>query len=106
MLMASIDHAEADITERLLIEKRVEGRRILDATKKALVDDGDLLNADETHALHTFIDALEERMGRTDRHALQAATDDLDHATVDFAKRRMERRIASALGNKRIDEFR
>jgi molecular chaperone HscA len=105
MLLASIDNAEADITERLLIEKRVEARRVLHATQKAIDEDGALLLADERDAVAAAIRALEEAIAGDDRHAIQAATEALDAATTPFAQRRMTRKIGEALENKRIDDI-
>ena len=105
MLLLSIDNAEADITERLLIEKRVEARRVLQATHKALDDDGALLESGERATIDAAMSALEEAIAGEDRHVLQAATEALDQVTTSFAQRRMTRRIGEALENKRIDQL-
>jgi molecular chaperone HscA len=104
MLIASIDNAEGDITERLLIEKRVEARRVLLATQKAIDEDGALLEADERASVAAALATLETAIAGDDRHAIQQATDALDAATTPFAQRRMTRRIGEALENKRIDD--
>jgi molecular chaperone HscA len=104
MLLASIDHAQEDIEERLLIEKRVEARRVLAATQKALDEDGGLLTAEERVPVDAAIRALEEAIAGADRHAVQAATDALDEATQELAHRRMTRRIGQALENKSVDD--
>jgi molecular chaperone HscA len=105
MLLASIDNAEADITERLLIEKRVEARRVLQATQKALDDDGALLEPGERTAVDAAVRALEEAIAGEDRHVITAATEALDAATTPFAQRRMTRRIGEALENKKITDL-
>ncbi|MBM4280358.1 MAG: Fe-S protein assembly chaperone HscA [Deltaproteobacteria bacterium] len=105
MLIASIDNAEGDITERLLIEKRVEARRVLLSTQKAIDEDGALLLPDERVAVMHAVAALETAIAGDDRHAIQQATDALDVVTTPFAQRRMTRRIGEALENKRIDEI-
>lgn len=105
MLLASIDNAEADITERLLIEKRVEARRVLQATQKALDDDGALLEAGERTAVDAAVRALEEAIAGEDRHVITTATEALDAATTPFAQRRMTRRIGEALENKKIADL-
>lgn len=105
MLLASIDNAEADITERLLIEKRVEARRVLQATHKAIDDDGALLESGERTVINAAMLALQQAIGAEDRHVLQAATEALDQVTTSFAQRRMTRRIGEALENKRIDQL-
>jgi molecular chaperone HscA len=104
MLLDSIDYAEQDITERLLIEKRVEARRILEATDKALAEDAALIDAAERASIDAAVATTVNAVAGTDRHALTAAIEGLDHATVELARRRMERRIAAALENKSVDD--
>ncbi len=105
MLIASIDNAETDITERLVIEKRVEARRVLHSTQKALDEDGALLEDAERSNIDAVIRTLEETMTSDDRHAIQAATEALDTVTTPFAQRRMTRRIGDALENKKITDL-
>ncbi len=105
MLLSSIDNAEADITERLVIEKRVEARRVLAATQKALDEDGALLANEERAAIDVAVRAVEEVVGGDDRHVIQAATEALDAATTSFAQARMTKKIGEALENKRIDQL-
>jgi molecular chaperone HscA len=104
MLLASIDHAQEDIEERLLIEKRVAARRILAATHKALDEDGALLSAAERTSVDAAVRALEQSIESDDRHAIQACTDELDQGTQELAHRRMTRRIGEALEHKSIDD--
>jgi molecular chaperone HscA len=104
MLLASIDNAQQDIEERMLIEKRVEARRIIAATNKAIDEDGALLAADERNAIQASIAALEEAIAGTDRNVVQAKTEELDQVTQGLAQKRMSRRIAEALENKSVDD--
>lgn len=105
MLLASIDNAEADITERLVIEKRVEARRVLHSTQKALDEDGGLLSPEERSGVDAAVRILEETIAGDDRHAITAATEALDAATTPFAQRRMTRKIGEALENKKITDI-
>jgi molecular chaperone HscA len=105
MLLASIDNAEADLTERMLIEKRVEARRVLAATQRALDEDGAVLDDAERKAIDAAVRVVEECVGGDDRHAIAAATEALDAATTPFAQRRMTKRIGAALENKSIDDI-
>ena len=43
MLVESIEHAEEDVTQRFLVEWRVEGDRILSSLESAFALDGELL---------------------------------------------------------------
>jgi molecular chaperone HscA len=105
MLMASFDHAQQDIEERLLIEKRVEAERVLAATTKALREDGLLVDATERGVIEGAVAAARSAIAGTDRSAVQAALDALDAATQPLAHRRMSKRIGEALENKSIDEI-
>ncbi len=104
MLMASLDNAQADMQERMLIEKKVEAGRVLSATNKALVQDGTLLSAAERVAVDAAVKALVAALEQHDRHVVQDATDALDKATQEFARRRMTQRIAEALEHKSVDD--
>lgn len=103
MLMDALDHGEEDLEKRQLIEARVEAERVLDATRKALLADADLIAGDEERGrIDAAIAALEEAI-RGDRVALvRGRTDDLDHATHDWAGRRMDRAIAKAIAGKDV----
>ena len=105
MLMASLDHAQQDIEERLLIEKRVEAERVLAATDKALLEDGLLVDTDERGAIERAAAAVRAATRDVNRHALQAALEMLDRATQELAHRRMSKRIGEALEHKSVDEI-
>ncbi|MGH7305815.1 MAG: hypothetical protein ACRELZ_21230, partial [Candidatus Rokuibacteriota bacterium] len=47
MLRDSFEHAKEDVHARALAEYRVEGRRLIDATRSALEADKALLNEEE-----------------------------------------------------------
>jgi molecular chaperone HscA len=105
MLMSSIDHADADIEERLLIEKRVEARRVISATHKALEADGPLLQGDEAQRIHAAIVALEDALQSPNRRAIEADLEALDSVTQPFAQRRMTQKIGEALESRNIDSL-
>jgi molecular chaperone HscA len=105
MLLSSIDHAETDIEERLLIEKRVEGRRVLMAVHKALDADGAMLTADERAPIDAAASVLQHSIDGDDRRAIEAATEALDAASTSFAQRRMTQKIGQALEHKSIDSL-
>jgi molecular chaperone HscA len=104
MLLASLDNAQADLDERMLIEKKVEARRVLAATQKALDEDGALLSRDERAPVDAAVRAMDQALGGTDRHVVQSATEGLDQATQELARRRMSKRIAEALEHKSVDD--
>jgi len=105
MLLDSMDYAEQDMEDRLLIEGRVEAQRILDATRKALREDGGLLSAQERRGVEDVAAQLEQAKNGKDRHAVTAAVEALDKATAEFARRRMSASITSALKDKSVADF-
>ena len=105
MLLDSLDHAESDVEERLLLEGRVEAERILAATQRALGEDGALVDAGERQAIDDAVTALRTAHAGPDRHAITAAIEQLDHATAGFARQRMSKSIQQALKDKTVEDF-
>ncbi|MBF0304521.1 MAG: Fe-S protein assembly chaperone HscA [Alphaproteobacteria bacterium] len=103
MLRDSMAHAREDMTLRVLTESRVEARRSVLAVGSALKVDHDLLSPEERRAIDAAIAAVEAACQGTDREAIQAAVDGLEDATKDFAERRMDRGIRSALSGVSVD---
>ncbi|MCB9763561.1 MAG: Fe-S protein assembly chaperone HscA [Alphaproteobacteria bacterium] len=97
MLEESIDNAEADVDERMLIEARVEAEQILRAVRKALAGDAALLAEGEGERLQAVADALEAAMAGADRHRIAELSRKLDEVTAPFAQRRIERDLQLAL---------
>jgi molecular chaperone HscA len=102
MLRDSFSHAKEDIHARALAENRVDGRRLLEATRSALAADAALLSAEEREAIDRSIAALEAVLAGTDHRAIKQAADALNRATGPFAERRMDEGIRRALAGRRI----
>lgn len=105
MLYDSLEHAEEDMTQRLLTEARVEGRRNLLALDVALQKDGALLGADERAALDAARGRLEAAIAGDDREAINAAAEALETLSKPFAERRMDRGIREALSGRSVVEL-
>jgi molecular chaperone HscA len=106
MLIDSIDHAEEDVKNRLLIEQQVEARRVLMDGAKQLREHGDLLTADERRALEASLSALETLAATTNDHqALKAAIHETDTLARPFVEKIMNRAIAKAAVGHRVEEF-
>src|SRR5918992_760503 len=102
MLRDSFEHAKEDVHARALAEYRVEGQRLLEATRSALQVDRSLLNAEELKAIEAAMAQLERRLAGTDHRAIKQATEALNRATDEFAARRMDEGIKRALAGKKI----
>jgi molecular chaperone HscA len=102
MLRDSFQHAREDMHVRALAEQRVEGQRLLEATRSALAADRGLLAEDEVPAILEKISKLEGLIGGTDHRAIKQAADALNKATEEFAARRMDAGVRRALAGKKI----
>ncbi len=102
MLRDSFQHAREDMHARALAEHRVDGQRLIEATRSALAADEKLLTGDEREAIQTAIHSLEKLLPGTDHRAIRQAVEALNHATGEFAARRMDAGIKRALAGKKI----
>jgi molecular chaperone HscA len=106
MLIEALDHGEEDLEQRRLVETRVEGERLLLATKKGLAADGDLLDESERAAVDAAIAELSAAIaGAKSATPVQAAVDRLDDVTHAWAGRRMNRAVAQAIAGKNVSEI-
>jgi molecular chaperone HscA len=79
---------------------------VVEAVQAALVADGDkYLNPDERARIDTALVALGRARAGTDTAAIKQAIAALDQATQEFAARRMDASVRSALTGHRLDEF-
>jgi molecular chaperone HscA len=102
MLIDALDHGESDFEARRLADARVEAERLLLATEKALSADADLLEAGEAERVERAVSELRAAIAGAAASALQARIDDLDAATHEWAGRRMNRAVESAIGGRAV----
>jgi molecular chaperone HscA len=106
MLKASFSHAKEDVTARMISEARVDAVRVLDAVTNALRIDGEaLLSAAEITTLENELKQLEHVLDEKDAALITAQTATLAKASDDFAARRMDASVRSALAGHSIDEI-
>ncbi|WP_455221304.1 Fe-S protein assembly chaperone HscA [Kaarinaea lacus] len=106
MLRDSISHAEQDVIARNLREQQVEAERVVLALQAALDADGErLLSAEEVQQLKNKLQVLQQTMQGDDYHAIKRAIEDLNQASTDFAARRMNDSIRSAMAGQKVDDF-
>ena len=109
MLQDSYTSADVDMVARALREEQVEAERILLATQSALDEDGGLLDDAERAAVDGLMskvrDAIaQSQSGAIDHQALKLAIEALADGTEDFASRRMDRSVRTALTGKSLDQ--
>lgn len=105
MLKASMENAKEDIQARLLAEQRVEAERVLESVRSALAQDYDLLDDDELSAVKNAIISLEQLKQLDDSLAIKQGIKALDFATQEFAARRMDKSIRTALAGHSVEDI-
>lgn len=105
MLQDSFQSADEDMKLRALREEQVEAERILLALDSALASDPDLLNAEEKTAIAMLAATLRIKMQGSDHNAIKDAVAALAKGTEEFAARRMDRNVRSALTGRKLDEI-
>ncbi|ABR89750.1 molecular chaperone HscA (Hsc66) [Janthinobacterium sp. Marseille] len=105
MLQDSFKSADVDMALRALREEQVEAERIVLATQSALDADGALLTDDERNAVTSLLAAVQQSSKGDDHHAIKAAVEALAQGTEEFAARRMDRSVRTALSGKKLDEI-
>ncbi len=103
MLGESMERAGEDLKLRALREQQVEAQRLIEATQAALASDGDLLDAGQRAAVDALIARLAADSTAGETEALARSLVALTTGTEDFAIRRMDRSIRSALSGARVD---
>jgi molecular chaperone HscA len=113
MLQDSYSSAQVDMVLRALREEQVEAERILLATQSALDGDAGLLSDDERAEIAQLMEEVRGAIGMSSgesadiaskQSALHAAVDALARGTEEFASRRMDQSVRSALAGKTLDE--
>jgi molecular chaperone HscA len=113
MLQDSYTSAQVDMVLRALREEQVEAERILLATQSALDSDSGLLAPEERADIDRLMDKVRAAAAATtgdpadlaaSQAALHAAVEALAQGTEEFASRRMDQSVRSALAGKTLDE--
>ena len=103
MIDESLEHAEADVQARGLIDARNEADTVLRATEKALVQGADSLGADEDARIREAVAALSAARHGEDAGAIRAATDRLNQETQPLAERLMDSALRDTLRDRVAD---
>ncbi|HJV88249.1 MAG TPA: Fe-S protein assembly chaperone HscA [Noviherbaspirillum sp.] len=105
MLQDSYNSADIDMKLRALREEQVEAERILLATQSALDADGDLLSDAEKANVVALMEAVREKARGDDHAAIKSTVAALARGTEEFAARRMDRSVRTALAGKKLDQI-
>jgi molecular chaperone HscA len=104
MLTESMEHARSDISERLLIEARVDAERTILDVLSAMKADAALLKPGEEAMIAGQIARLRDSMAGFQRERIDHETHQLAALVGSFAERRMNAAIQGALTGKKVDE--
>ncbi len=102
MLLESMENAKRDITERLLVEARVDANRSIIELNSALKQDADLLLEGEWRRIERQVAVLRNAIDGEDRDYIDAELQELGRIAQPFAERRMDRAINSALKGTKV----
>lgn len=106
MLKESMSHAQQDVAARALREQQIEAERVIMALDSALEKDAErLLSQTEREQLQAKLQLLKDVARGTDHLAIKNAIEDLNQASTEFAARRMNESIQSAMAGHKVDDF-
>ena len=104
MIQDSMSFAEQDVSARMLAEQKVEAARVLESLNGALVADAALLSAAERQIIDEAAAHLQAVALGDDADAIEQAIKNVDKQTQDFAARRMDQSVRTALKGHSVDE--
>ncbi|MDC0725403.1 Fe-S protein assembly chaperone HscA [Phytobacter diazotrophicus] len=104
MIKDSMSFAEQDVKARMLAEQKVEAARVLESLNGALATDAALLSAAERMVIDEAIAQLSAVANGDDTDAIEQAIKNLDKQTQEFAARRMDQSVRTALKGHSVDE--
>jgi molecular chaperone DnaK (HSP70) len=105
MILESFEYAEADLTQRQLIEARTEADSILAATEKSMKrEEYQLLSETERAQIQQAVAELKEAKQGEDYKLVRERIDKLNQATYHLAEIMMDGAVQAALKGRSVDE--
>jgi molecular chaperone HscA len=102
MLLDSITHAKADVSERMLIEARNEGEQMVYTVERFLQKNSSFISIPEINDTHKYIQTLKDALTSGDKDLIHKAIDELNEFTRPFAERLMDQAISVAMKGKSV----
>lgn len=106
MIQDSYENARVDLEVRRLNEQKVEAVRLLEATESALAEDRQLLDEIELRAITQGMESLRHALQGSDWEEIRRAVEALNATSLEFAARRMDASIRSALSGQQVETLR
>ncbi len=106
MLKESFENAEHDKQARALQEQRVDAERLLETVRSALQADAEaLLSKEERAVIEERMSALDTVRQGDDVNAIARHVQQLNHATNEFAARRLDATVKKSLAGRQLNEM-
>lgn len=106
MLKESFENAEHDKQARALQEQRVDAERLLETVRAALQADAEaLLSKEERAVIEERMSALDTVRQGDDVNAIARHVQQLNHATNEFAARRLDATVKKSLAGRQFNEM-
>ena len=105
MLKSSFGSAEQDKQLRALREAIVDADRLIEAINAAILQDGHLLTEDERSVIELQLDSLKKICESNDKDKIVKMVEDLNHATENFAARRMDESVKKAFAGQDLNKL-
>ena len=105
MLKSSFGSAEQDKQLRALREAIVDADRLIEAINAAILQDGHLLTEDERSVIESQLDSLKKICESNDKDKIVKMVEDLNHATENFAARRMDESVKKAFAGQDLNKL-
>ncbi len=105
MLQESGQHARQDMQARALREQQIEARQLIEAVQNAMVQDAELLSAEQCKQIDEQITLVQAALEQQDAMHLKRAIGALNEVTVSFAQARMDKSVSHALSGKNISDL-
>ena len=105
MLKSSFGSAEQDKQLRALREAIVDADRLIEAINAAISQDGHLLNENERSEIESQLYILKRVCESNDKDKIVKMVEDLNHATENFAARRMDESVKKAFAGQDLNKL-
>jgi Fe-S protein assembly chaperone HscA len=105
MVDESFEHAEADVSARLLIEAQTEADNVANHVRRALTQGAPLAEPGERDLIEAALARLREARAGTDRDLIHERTTEVNRATERLAEAMMDAALKGALASKRADRI-
>lgn len=103
MLIDSIENAQSDVQERMLIEARSEGEQLVYTAERFISKNKRILSEEEIAKTQAYIEALKNVLTQGDKDSILKKADELNEFTRPFAERLMDMAVSQAMRGKSID---